>query len=376
MLNIKRGIAISLYDKFDELAILHDIFKENFKENYYLYVCSNHPNAEEEIKKRSLDFDGYIQGEDIYFSNQLSSKEKRLSLVCRSTDTVKKSCSLAIDNDCDYVMHIHCDAWPLNEKKLSEHFNMLENSDYSIAVRGLGWSYYGHDRPLGGIDDHFFIFNTSKIIKNNIFDFDVLEMLPHMLSVHGILGAQIIMKIGLKNCLYYDDLSDHVCWKDEKKILPFLPVKPSLYDEKRRFIHIHRESFPDDLGYKLQSFYLFKNSLLNGIHIQKHIQLYEYDHELPLYLSRRLKKGIKKLKLYGYKSNIYAQEIKRIEDIITKTTIQTMAKNYTKKLIYFIISKFKRTENIWPIPLDNYYDIIIDKSYFPARKRYWFKGHE
>ena len=154
------AIAISLYDKFDELAVLHDIFRCNFKHQFYLFVCSNHPNAKYEIKKRNLLFDGYVQGDDIEYNNTLNKIEKRVSIVCRSTDTVKKSCNLAM-NASDYVMHIHCDAWPLDEKKLIDHFYSIVNTQYDVAFRGLGFSINRDDAPLGHMDDHFFIFNSK-----------------------------------------------------------------------------------------------------------------------------------------------------------------------------------------------------------------------
>lgn len=371
--NKKIGIAISLYNKFEELAILHDIFRSNFKNKYYLYVCSNHPNALENIKKMNLDFDGFIQGEDIYFSPSLSSEQKRLLLVCRSSDTVKKSCQLAIDENCDYVMHIHCDAWPLDENKLLDMFYRLENSDYSIFVRGLGWSYFGNDRPVGGIDDHFFFFKTKDIKSNNIFNYDVLQMWPHMLSIHGILGMQILVKVGLDKCLYYTDLSNTLCWKGEKKKLPFLPVKPSSFDPDRCFLHVHRESFPDDLGKKLQSYYLKTFNLLNGKHIKEFLLKYPFDQSLPNYLTNRLNRGIKKLKLYGYDVDIFAQEIKRIENELDNVTLMKVFKNYLKKVLKLLALIIKKQNRIWPTKIENYYKELVKKEYFPERKKFWFE---
>ena len=369
--NRRIGIAISLYDKFEELAILHDIFRFNFQNRYYLYVCSNHPDALNKINKMNLEFDGFIQGEDIYFSPALNYEQKRLSLVCRSNDTVQRSCKLAIDNNCDYVMHIHCDAWPLNENKLLNMFYQLENSNYSILVRGLGWSYFGSDRPVGGIDDHFFFFKVKDIKEKNIFDYDVLQMWPHMLSIHGILGMQILVKLGLDKCLYYSDLSNTLCWDGEKKKLPFLPVKPSSLDSDKCFLHVHREAFPDELAQKLQSYYLNKFNFNQGQNIKIFLSKYTYEKELPKYLSDRLAKGIKKLKFYGYETDIFAQEIKKIELELDNIVVSIVLKNYLKKLFKFIKKKKRK---IFPTTMEDYYLELINKENFPERDNFWFKG--
>jgi len=39
------GIAISFYDKFDELAVLVDIIRHNWDEEYYIVVSSKHSDA-------------------------------------------------------------------------------------------------------------------------------------------------------------------------------------------------------------------------------------------------------------------------------------------------------------------------------------------
>jgi len=55
----KIGIAISLYNKFEELGVLIDIIRKNWKNKYFISVCSNYPNAQEYIK--GLDIDTFVQ---------------------------------------------------------------------------------------------------------------------------------------------------------------------------------------------------------------------------------------------------------------------------------------------------------------------------
>lgn len=377
---MKLGIAISLYDKFDELAILHDIFRHNFRNKYFLYVCSNHPNAEEEILKRGLIFDGYIQGEDIVYNNTLSKEEKLISIVCRSTSTVQKSCLLAMSNT-DYVMHVHCDAWPLDEQKLIEHFNSIINTKYSVAFRGLGFGMYRSDTPLGHVDDHFFILNSKKVKEKELFNFNALEMLPHKLTVHGILSANLLTKIGISNILFFDTFitnDNHICWENEVKIFPGFPVKPSLVDKNRQFIHIHTESFPGNYGKQLQSYYLIKNSLDKGSHIVRYLKSNSPDKNLLIVLTNILREKELKLKQYGYDINIFAQDINFIQNTLDNTTIKKIILNYIIKIIQYGFSLLslrvtKKDKKIWPKKINYFYSSIIKNRIFKDKGMLWYK---
>ena len=360
--NMRFAIAISLFDKFDDLAVLHDIFRYNFKHKFYLYVCSNHPNAQTEIQKRNLSFDGYVQGEDIEYTNELSKFEKRVSIVCRSTDTVQKSCKLAM-HDSDYVMHIHCDAWPLDESKLLEHFHSIVNTQYDVAFRGLGYSANRDDAPLGHVDDHFFIFNSKQAKKLNLFRINTLEFLPHKLTVHGILMALILTKVGMGRIFFFDtfdDASTHECWENEKKVFPSYPVKPSLIDKDRLFIHIHTESFPSNCGKQLQSYYLKSQNLNKGENIINHINNNEDAHDLHDWLSVELVAVRRTAELLGYNADSFGQDIMSLKNTIVNTSIKKVLSNYTHSIINRVLSianleVVKKKPVIWPKQLSNYY---------------------
>lgn len=376
---IKLGIAISLYDKFDELAVLHDIFRKNFDNKFYLYVCSNHQSAEKEIKKRNLEFDGFIQGTDIPYDKSMSNYDKRIAIVCRSTDTVQKSCSLALKNT-EYVMHIHCDAWPLNEEKLLEHFKLIINSDYDFAFRGLGYSAQRADAPLGHVDDHFFIFNSKKAKENKLFEFNAIKLLPHKLTIHGIITLQLLSKIGMDGILFYDVFdknSKHECWENEKKIFPHYPVKPSLIDIKRAFVHINIDSFPINYGRQLQCFYLEKYQLNSGDNIKKYLYENKYTSNLSITLSKELRKASIKARLCGYNPHNFGQDIMYINKTINKLTFTKIIKNH----LYLLINKafnlcglsiIKREKKIWPITLKKHYEIELKSEWVKKE----FKNNE
>lgn len=361
-MDLKFGIAISTYDKFDELAVLHDIFRHNFSHKFYLYLCSNHPSAEIEIKKRGLIFDGFVKGENIEYNSQLDSISKRVAIVCRSTDTVQKSCTLAMQST-DFVMHIHCDAWPLDENSLVSHFNNLIESHYDMAVRGLGYSASRDDAPLGHVDDHFFVFNSKVAREVNLFDFRPLHLLPHKLSVHGILMAQFLIKLGRSRILFFDIFSRsslHDCWSGEVKKFPSFPVKPSLIDKERGFIHIHTESFPNDFGRQLQVFYLKQYNLANGINLSSYLANYQNAPDLNLVLSKELKRMTLLTRLLGYDVGKFGQDVISMRQVVSKASLKEVVLNYAVKIADGCLSLLRlkltrKTKSIWPMQISDYY---------------------
>lgn len=348
------SLAISMYDKFDELAILHDIVKKNFKSRIGLFVCSNYPNAYREIENRNLEIDGFVQAPDISVSPSDDKDAKRLGLVLRSVDTVRRSCTLAMENS-DYVVHLHCDAWPLSETKLLELFSCVSDGTYDMAVRGLGWNFIAFDRPIGGIDDHFFAFNSSALMQKRFFEFNTLDLHPNRLTIHGILGIQILAKLGMEHVLYYDKFASHCIWPGTPKRMPFFPVKPSLFDEERKFLHVHEASFPFDYGKRLQSYLLETHGLIQGEHILGHIRDYQ-SNEIIFELNRRLENAEAKAKLVGLDYKKHGQDIVALEDAIGRTRLPKIFINYLYKILKlalkFTLSSFGyqivKNFNQWP----------------------------
>ena len=251
----------------------------------------------------------------------------------------------------------------MDETTLVNHFHSVIDSGYNVAVRGLGYSASRDDAPLGHIDDHFFIFN-SKIAKEvNLFDFRPIDFLPHKWSVHGILTAHLLTKIGAQNILFFDRFSEtslHECWLNQKKKFPSYPVKPSLIDNERSFIHIHTASFPNDLGRQLQVYYLKSHSLRNGANLQAYLKSYNNAPDLHELLSKALHTMEKRARLRGYVVENFGQDIIALEKAIAKTTLKTLIFNYTylavkKFLGKFNISLIKKSDKIWPVKLEDFY---------------------
>jgi len=377
------GIAISVYDKFEEAGILIDIIRNNWKNNYYISLCSNYPNAKEHIA--DLEIDCFTQGADIKYSPKMPWRPRgRTNLVCRVLDTIKKSCVGAIEGGCEYVMHLHSDAWPLEEKSYLRLIQDIKRRKKKIAVRGLGFSFYGQDVPLGHIDDMFFVFDANYLNNVDFFDYNPLELFPHKNSVHGALVLLLLGKIGIKNIYYYSHHSNLEYWDGKNKFLPFERAKPSIFDPYWKLLHVHTAAFPDNLGKSVQAYYLKKYKLTKGENMQMFFKKYYIPKkELFKTLTEIEKKQDFKLRLLGFNPVVFGRDFSHKKDILTslpKDKMKMLCMNLAKNLYYCLRSKKDiRTRSLYPDSLwpnkniYEYYREIIQLDDFPEEySDFWF----
>jgi len=377
------GIAISVYDKFEEVAVLIDIIRKNWKNDYYISLCSNYSNAKQYIG--DLDIDCFTQGADIkYSSNMPWIPRGRTNLVCRVLDTIKKSCAGAIEGRCEYVMHLHSDAWPLNENTFLKLIQETRAKKKKIAVRGIDFSYYGKDVPLGHIDDMFFVFDTAYLNDIGFFEYNPLDLFPHKNSVHGALVLLLLGKIGIRNIYYYSHHSNLEYWDGKNKVLPFERAKPSIFDPCWKFLHVHTGAFPEDLGKSVQAYYLKKYDMTKGVNIGKFLKRYYIpEKELFKTLSEIENKQDFKLKLMGSNPIVFGRDFSRKQEILTaplKDKIKMLAMNLAKIPYYRLLNKKDiRTRGLYPDSLwpnkniYEYYNEIIQLDDFPEEYNdFWF----
>ena len=130
-------------------------------------------------------------------------------------------------------------------------------------------------------------------------------------------------------------------WKP--KIMPYARAKPVIYDQKYGFLHLHRQSFPEDYGSKIQAIYLKREGLEKGNFIEKFLKensddpdrVFSYLEDLEHKLDRRLK-------LIGIKPEEFGQEfINKINFLgKVKSNPSIILKNLLVRLIWPIIKKY------------------------------------
>jgi len=380
---MKIGIAISLYDKFDELDILVDIIRNNWKGDYLISVCSNFQDAAKHLEK--LDIDSYVIGEDIKFTPDMDSMRKRVNITCRAFDCVRKSCTGANKLDCDYVMHLHTDAWPLDEKAFLKLVDEMKVKKKKFAVRGMGFTKYRSDCPLGHVDDMHFVYDVKFAKKIGLFDVNPLTMLPGRLSIHGVMSTLIVGKIHLNNVYFYDNHTDLRYWDGKLHDPIFNRGKPTMFDYKYRFLHVHLGSFPGDISNNLQAMYLKKYGMIKGKCIKKFLERYLIDEHVLFQKIRELEEKVdKKVRWRGFPVLGWGRFGR---DYSRKNWY--LGLSFNKKLRYWMIAMarniwegtFQKSfgvelapdYSVWPESLDSFYTRNLDSSDYPDKNMVWYE---
>lgn len=342
-LRMKIGFAITAYDKFEEAKLLIEIIRKEFIGNYPISFCSNHPDGEQFAKANCLD--RYIQAREIpYWNGDIHNPDlmrDRLSIVLRSTDTVQKSCLNALEMDVDYIIHMHSDAWVLDETRLIELVNTMIHLNKKIAIRGGARFDCISPSQMLCMDDHFFLFEKKFCQENRIFDFSPEFFFPDRYNVHEILFLNILVKAGLHNIWYYRNTKQLQNY--DQRELALNTVRPVSYDPYFHFLHVHRGSFPGKYGQKIQAKYLMEHHFSKSLYIQSFIEKNTKNLEQCMEKLFELERNLnRKLSFWGYSKEILDdREIITKQQLLKKTKIYTFISNRAKKTIKKLINNNK-----------------------------------
>jgi len=181
-----------------------------------------------------------------------------------------------------------------------------------------------------------------------------------------------------------------ILWKGKPKIATYTRAKPVIYDERYGFLHLHRQSFTEDYGSKIQAIYLKQEGINQGVFIEEFINKY-YDNPKKVfsYLDDLENKLNRKLKLIGFNPEEFGQEyvnkinfLKQVKSrpvLIIKNLIARLVWPLFKKISKFLkippyyYTDFFTRGGFWPLTIEEYYDGELDKKDFVnASDEYWF----
>jgi len=275
---MKIAVGIMGYDSWDEFKINSDIIK-SFSKDYYVLAASSHPTAKKNLNYKNID--EVVSINPIPFDPKKS--KKHLNWSMRVTNNIQLTNNFLLNKSkFDYIVFLHSDSWILSKKTIPTIIKLMKNQKKYFACRGRGFGFNTPAAPFGALDDMFFIYDSKFIKSSKLFDFDVIEQLPHIQDSHGIISSNLITKIGLSKILIYSDTSNMFFYKSKflrEKTNKFRftnHTTPTIYDPKYSMIHVHTGAYFHDIGKKLQAFYLKKYNL-TGITINKFINNYLID---------------------------------------------------------------------------------------------------
>jgi len=261
--------GIILYDKVEETKLAADIIK-SFDKNYYIIACTNNKDVVDSLQYENID--EVKLNEDLPFNrSNWNYFRTEPGLIMRITENIR-ACNQALTEKegYDYCAFLHSDSWMLSHEGVLKLIKELENSQKYFAVSGVGFGMMTQNAPLGNILDMLWVYNRKKALESKVFNFDVIEMMPHQLDSHGILAANLLIKVGLKNIYYYHNTGNSYFWKNKYLTEKNNEYKfttnatPSIYYPEYHFTHVHEGAFPNNLGKELQGYYLRAFNMTKG----------------------------------------------------------------------------------------------------------------
>jgi len=267
------GIAVSLYDKFDDLAVLVDIIRHNWKDDYYISVCSNHPDAEDRLANFDINVDEFHQGAQIRYDDSLPGPRSGNNLSYRIYNNIRTACRPVIKNDdVDYLMHLHADAWQLSESGFTDIIEEMEQEDAAVAFPSQTDIFDGL-HPPGSLEDQFIVFDVDAARDVNLFNRQTLDFPPT--GIHQLLSMICIVKFGWGRMHHYTNGSEREHWDGTSSTEIKNDARPMFFNPKYDQLHIATGDFDGSLGQELQAHYLSEYGIENGPHIK---QLLEEHH--------------------------------------------------------------------------------------------------
>ncbi|MBI4063348.1 MAG: hypothetical protein HY401_03485 [Elusimicrobia bacterium] len=272
------AIAISVYDKFDNVKILVDMIRKNWQGDFDIIVCSSHRDPYPHLS--GCDIDHLLVTENIPYQPSYSPEQQALHLTLRVVDSIRKSCSKAAQSSAPYGVHIHSDCIPLSWPHLRSLGETMKRHGKYFAARGQ-YGQFNQDVPMGALDDMFFVFDNRFAQAKGLWEFDLLDFLPHRVSMHGFLAFLSLARVGLRNTYLYSQYEDDLLWDGRQATSYCSRVGiPMSLNSKFHFLHLHESSFEGDLGLNLKAYYLQEYGLTKGAAVESFIDRYGMDKEV------------------------------------------------------------------------------------------------
>lgn len=220
------GVAISVYNKVDELATNVEIIRKHWTSHNdaLISVCCNDPKSIARVK--SLDVNSVVEGEPI-------PSVPKPNLRRRQFDCIKKSVMAC---DALYTIHWHADAFATRVEPILEIIDLMELNGVRVAFRGRGFNYRNAKTIYGDVDDHFLIIRRDSR--------DALDYDPEFneCNVESKLSKFFQDHFRVDECLHYSDMGENIVgttaadsyYSDN---LQHRAMNPFNVDPRRGFIH-------------------------------------------------------------------------------------------------------------------------------------------
>jgi hypothetical protein len=320
---MKIGIAISLYDKYDDLVTLLSIIN-NWKHDYYISVCCSKDELIPKIESLK-GVNSVCQPRPVaQLGMHNNSKKNMYAQNIRCTESVRASCENLEKSGCGIGVHVHSDCWFLDEEKLRRIVFWMVANDYKVVTRGHGLEESFHPMRkavFGSVDDHAMFWDISWCKERHVWEFKPEAMMYHQHGVHTQLAMVFGVKVGLDNWAYYPHSSLDVFGN------PTRNLSPVNYDSVNDVIHVNCGALPNNWGKYIQDYYLSgKQTYINSILCD----LIEWNYIYDWWLRK-----------FGYsKKSLLRMSPVHKKMFFDEITISKIISNYRHRIVDYIIDRF------------------------------------
>jgi hypothetical protein len=303
-------------------------------------------------------------------------------------------------------MHLHADAWPLDESKFNKLAEDVSKRNRALAIRGWGVEHRGNKVWVGDVIDQFFMFEANYFDENSVFDFELMDLLPHTSIANGLM-ILFLGRVGLSNIYHYSDMSDDVDWQEKKKY--YGRIRPSVYVPRWKFLHVARDGFPGEYGKHLQAIYLRQNEIEYGSAVKSLLSNYSMSKENLQEELQNIEDDLdRRLRYLGYNPEIFGRRFEYKKGVLDKNKyekVRSLVRNLLTRKIYYpglrILNRltplgrhlnskqlYQSTRDVylgnyflypdasWPDEsLDGFYAGVCDKADFSDSESFWFENY-
>lgn len=220
------AVAISVYNRWEELGGLLELLRYNWQSGPLLHITVVTTAAEAEIPlwiDRSLitvlqSGSPYTMPRTIPVPLQRipmvgahlaqgNNRARKRALRTRTVASIIAGCSAGMNSGKASTLHLHAAAWPLKEAPIFQMLERMQSRGYFFAGRGLGTAARDQKRPLGDIDDNFFIIDNAFARAANFWSFDPAQD-AETVSNEGRLARRVYDRCPQESIFLFDDFSD------------------------------------------------------------------------------------------------------------------------------------------------------------------------
>lgn len=316
------SIVISADQNWEQVKILIEIFRENFRGNFFFIVCT--PFVAAQTFLSDCPIDELLITKDIpKDQHPLTDEQFRTYNRMKIVDSIRKGCQHASLSTSPYTLHLRVGSYPLNWLKIQSLLNKMQDEKLAFAARGYGFGFYTHDSPLGRLDDNFFFFDNEYARRVGLWDFDLVDFLPHKVSAQGMLAMLVLSRIGLRRFYHYSEMSQE------------MGDSFFYFDSKYDFLYLDKSGPSKTLKQRLMAYYLRQFDLKVGRHIQLLLDRWAADKPEQL-----------KLNVWVKTAWLWCQCA-----ISLRTGMRSVKDRLLMKRPHYVTYR----DTIWPQSLDRYY---------------------